>query len=139
MSPRKVILSMTALCLAVLGLIAGAQFNSTDASTSVLTSSAAASPAVIFTNAGAIPIADATAGGPGTGNPYPSNIAVAGLGTITDVNVRLNGVSHTFPEDIDVLLVSPAGTKLIIQSDAGGATPVTGRTYTLDQTSASPL
>lgn len=134
MSARKVILSMTALCLAVLGLIAGAQFNSTDASTSVLTSSAAASPAVIFTNSTQITIADA-----GTGTPYPSTIAVAGLGTITDVNVRLNGVTHTFPDDIDVLLVSPAGTALVIQSDAGGGGDITNRTYTFDQSAAAQI
>ncbi len=53
--------------------------------------------------------------------PYPSSIAVTGLaGTITDVNVTLNGFTHVRPEDIDVLLVAPDGTNLVLMSDIGG-------------------
>ena len=86
--------------------------------------SASATPCgttTVFNNAAAITINDAS---PAT--PYPSNIAVAGLtGTITKVTVALNGVSHTFPDDIDVLLVGPGGN-LIIMSDVGGSTAITG-------------
>ncbi len=33
----------------------------------------------------------------GAADPYPSNVTVSGLtGTVTDINVRLNGLSHTF-------------------------------------------
>ncbi len=53
---------------------------------------------------------------------YPSNIAVAGLGgTITKVTVRLNCICHTFPDDIDILLVGPGGQDAIIMSDVGGS------------------
>jgi hypothetical protein len=41
----------------------------------------------------------------GPASPYPSDINVAGvLGAISDVKVTLIGVTHTFPDDIDVLL-----------------------------------
>src|SRR6476620_4296246 len=75
-----------------------------------------------FTNATAIPIADGDSSlGPGVGNPYPSTIAVSGLsGTVTDVNVRINGLTHTFPDDVGFLLVAPNGARMVIQTDAGG-------------------
>ena len=55
-------------------------------------------------------------------SPYPSNIVIEGLtGTITDVNVTLNGFSYVRPEDVDVLLVAPDGTtSLVVMSDIGG-------------------
>jgi len=53
--------------------------------------------------------------------------------------VTLNGLSHTFPDDVDVLLVSPSGQKVVIMSDAGGGTDVTGVTLTLDDAAATAL
>jgi len=41
-------------------------------------------------------------------------------GPISDVRVTLQGFSHEAPEDVDVLLVSPTGTGVIVMSDAGG-------------------
>ena len=55
----------------------------------------------------------------GVGTPYPSNITVSGLSTsIAAVTVTLSNLTHTFPDDIDLLLVSPSGRKMIIMSDA---------------------
>ena len=54
----------------------------------------------------------------GMASPYSSNINVAGLtGKIASIAVSLKGINHTFPGDIDVLLVSPTGQKMIIMSD----------------------
>ena len=76
----------------------------------------------------------------GPASPYPSNIAVAGLtGTVNKVTVALNGLGHTFPDDVDVLLVSPSGQKVVIMSDAGGGTDVIGVTLTLDDAAATAL
>src|SRR3954453_7864864 len=51
---------------------------------------------------------------------FPSRIGVAGLpGSITNVKVKLFGVSSLFPPDIDVLLVSPGGRGVLLMSDAG--------------------
>jgi subtilisin-like proprotein convertase family protein len=56
-----------------------------------------------------------------TSTPYPSTINITGLtGTITDVDIVLNDVGHPFPEDLDVLLVAPDGTNLLLMSDTGG-------------------
>jgi subtilisin-like proprotein convertase family protein len=80
-----------------------------------------------FSNPASISIPDS-----GPGAPYPSNISVALGGAITKVTVRLNNLSHTFPADIDILLVGPGGQNAIIMSDVGGGDDVTGVTLTLD-------
>jgi subtilisin-like proprotein convertase family protein len=88
-----------------------------------------------FSNAGAITINDAA---PAT--PYPSNITVSGAPTtITNVTVKLNGFSHTFPSDVDVLLVSPTGRKMIIFSDAGSSIDASNANITLNDAASSAL
>ena len=80
----------------------------------------------------------ATSGAPAT--PYPSNIVVAGVvGSVTKVTATLKNVSHTFPDDIDVLLVGPGGQKMLLMSDAGGDPDVVNATYTFDDTAAGTL
>jgi subtilisin-like proprotein convertase family protein len=57
----------------------------------------------------------------GAASRYPSPISVHGAGTtISEVAVRLGGVSHTRPDDLDVLLVGPTGQNLILMSSTGG-------------------
>ena len=77
---------------------------------------------------GAITINDA---GPAT--PYPSTCVVSGLsGSISDVNVQIAGLSHTYPDDIDMLLVSPRGQNAIFMSDAGGQFDLVNCDLTID-------
>ncbi len=91
-----------------------------------------------FANAAAITIPGTGTSGPAA--PYPSSIAVSGItGTVTKVTVTLKGISHTFPDDIDVLLVGPTGVKLILMSDVGGSADLTGETYKFDSTAAALL
>ena len=72
--------------------------------------------------------------------PYPSTCVVSGVtGTVSDVNVNLNGMSHTYPDDIDMLLVSPDGQNAIFMSDAGGGNAVVGCNLTLDDEAATVL
>jgi hypothetical protein len=63
-------------------------------------------------------------------SPYPSPIMVSNLnGPISDVNFTLRqyttrpdetpGQEH-FPEDLDILLVAPNGSNVMLMSDAGG-------------------
>ena len=94
-----------------------------------------------FSNNTGIVIGDGSAAAPGTGAPYPSSIIVSGLaGTVTDVNVRVQGLSHTFPDDVGLLLVSPGGTKyMVIQSDVGGGTDAVNVTYTFDDQAAAGI
>jgi subtilisin-like proprotein convertase family protein len=70
----------------------------------------------------------------GIASPYPSTINVSGVErVIAKVSVTLDGLSHTYPQDLDVLLVSPAGQNVLLMSDVGGATPgVSGVTLVFD-------
>jgi subtilisin-like proprotein convertase family protein len=61
----------------------------------------------------------------GNGTPYPSAIVVSGEpSNITNVTVNMIGATHTFSDDIDVMMVGPGGTTadaLYLMSDAGGS------------------
>lgn len=75
--------------------------------------------------------------------PYPSTINVTGLPTTIDgVKLTLNGYSHTYPADVDILLVSPTGRKFIVMSDAGesfGSVIGTPVNWTFDDAAPSVL
>ncbi|MFN2444780.1 MAG: proprotein convertase P-domain-containing protein [Vicinamibacterales bacterium] len=73
------------------------------------------------------PVAVPATGTLGNAGPYPLNLVVSGFtGTIGRLAVRLHDVSHTFPGDLDVLLVGPGGQKVILMSDAAGGDDVEG-------------
>jgi subtilisin-like proprotein convertase family protein len=88
----------------------------------------------------AIPASGSGASTGAPASPYPSNIAVAGLtAPISKVAVTLYGFSHTFPDDVDILLVAPDGSKLVLLSDAGDTNDLNGATITLsDDAVAAP-
>ena len=66
----------------------------------------------------------------GNGTPYPGTIAAAGLPAsgsgVYVSSVTLNGFAHTYPSDVDIILVSPTGARVVLMSDAGGASGVSG-------------
>jgi len=77
---------------------------------------------------------------PGTATPYPSEITVSGLGsTISDVDLQLKGFSHTYPDDVEMLLVGPAGQNAIVMADVGGSIPARNITLDLDDEAAIAL
>lgn len=73
-------------------------------------------------------------------NPYPSHRTIVGLpGTITKVVLNLYHLSHTFPKDIDMLLVSPTGEACLVMADCGGSFAVSNLNLALDQDAADAL
>jgi len=89
-----------------------------------------------FSNPANIAVPGAGTSGPAA--PYPSTIAVAGVvDPVARVTVSINTASHTFPDDIDVLLVGPTGARIILLSDAGGSNDATGQTWTFDDSAAN--
>ena len=76
----------------------------------------------------------------GLGVPYPSALNVSGMGgVISTVTVELRSISHTYPADMDVLLVGPNGQKAMILSDVGGSTVISGVTVTLTDAASTSL
>ncbi|MEA3211410.1 MAG: hypothetical protein QOE70_4467 [Chthoniobacter sp.] len=73
----------------------------------------------------------------GNGTPYPSTLTVAGAGTSAGkVTVTLSNFSHTYPEDVEFLLVSPAGKKVLIMSRIGGSVDAVNLNLTFDDDAA---
>ncbi len=79
----------------------------------------------IFTNSANITIND-SASPPTIAAPYPSTITVSGMpNSMSNLRVTIIGLTHTFPDDIDIILVGPQGQRSILMSDAGGGGDVT--------------
>ena len=54
---------------------------------------------------------------------FPSVLSVSNVvGALVKVSVTLSNLSHSFPDDLDILLVSPAGDRVLLMSDACGGT-----------------
>ena len=92
-------------------------------------------PAVnVFANTADIVIPDH-----GEATPYPSSINVSGVsGLIDNVTVTFTNFSHSFPDDVDILLAGPAGQTVLLTSHAGDV-PVTNISLTFDDSAASFL
>ena len=89
----------------------------------------------VFSNPAPIAIQDS-----GPANPYPSNISVAGLsGNIDNVRVTLNNMSHTFPDDIDIILQAPNGQQMLLMSDTGGGADLVGVTLNFSASAGGGL
>ncbi len=89
----------------------------------------------LVTNPAPISIPDS-----GAATPYPSTIAIAGLpGAISDMNVTIHNFSHTFPDDVGIVLVGPTGTALMLQDGAGDDPDMESVTYTITDFGLSQL
>lgn len=92
-----------------------------------------------FSNTASLPMSGAS-NGEGTGIPYPSIINVSGVpGTVVSVTATLNKLSHSFPEDLDILLVGPEGQNVMLMSDAGGSRGISNVNLTFSDSGSSGL
>jgi uncharacterized repeat protein (TIGR01451 family) len=88
-----------------------------------------------FTNSTGIIIPDS-----GAGNPYPSVIVVTNItGVVSKASVTLNGFTHSFPHDVNAMLINPSGQKLILMGHVGGPYSVTNLTLTFDDGASNSL
>jgi subtilisin-like proprotein convertase family protein len=60
-------------------------------------------------------------------------------GSISGLTVTLTGLTHTYPADLDVLLVGPTGQAVLLMSDAGGAADISNVALTLSATATAAL
>ena len=91
------------------------------------------SQTIPFLNANVITINDNAAA-----SPYPSTITVSGVsGPVNKLTVTLRNLSHTEPDDLDILLVGPNGAAVMLMSDAGGSPTINNVTITFDDAAAA--
>ena len=77
-----------------------------------------------FSNPNVIQIRDSNSP-PTTAKPYPSSISVTGAATITKLTASIFGLWHTFPDDVDLVLVGPTGAMCLLMADCGGGNFIT--------------
>ncbi|WP_377320957.1 hypothetical protein ACFJIY_17915 [Pimelobacter simplex] len=76
----------------------------------------------------------------GPATPYPYQRTVSDQpGRITDVDVVLSGSYHTYPDDLDILLVSPAGASVVLMSDVCSSADLVGVNLRFDDSAAAAL
>lgn len=82
--------------------------------------STVAAGTLTFSNTNAIVIND-SASPPTIASPYPSPIVVSNIvgAYVTKVTVQIHGFAHTFPADVDVVLVGPTGTNAVLLGNVG--------------------
>jgi hypothetical protein len=69
----------------------------------------------------------------------PLNFNNGNLSRIVDLKVTLGGLTHTFPADLDFLLVGPGGANLEFWSDAVGSLPISNGNFTIADSAALVL
>lgn len=73
-------------------------------------------------------------------NAPQSDITVTGLtGVVTDVNVFINGFSHTNPDDIEALLEAPFGQTTVLMNDAGGTDDISNLDFIVNDQGIGPM
>ena len=116
-SNRTLVYSAAVLCLAVAALLYGAEFNTTDASTSNARAAdkkqTSLAPAATFPGTGVGPIPDGGATcAPSPGAPLNVSFAVTGMTaplTVVQLDLTFNP-AHTWVGDLDVTLKAPGGS-----------------------------
>jgi hypothetical protein len=96
---------------------------------------ATASASQIFNNSAVITINDGDCGmsNQAKATSYPSQVTVGGqTAGVTDVDVVIHGLSHTYPKDIRMLVVAPTGQRVLLMHEVGGLTSVSNDTLTFD-------
>jgi hypothetical protein len=86
------------------------------------------------------PIAIPAEGTSGAAHPYPSATSCfVNVGVVRSISVTINDFSHSFPDNVDIVLVGPTGLAVVLMSDVGGGTAVSAIDITFSDTAAAPL
>lgn len=111
-----------------LAFVTSAEIDPTPQNNSVMVSTRVINNSGAFGTATPISIAEF-----GPGNPYPSAVFVSGLtSAVFHLRVTLTNLTHSYPDDIDLLLVGPQSQSVLLMSDCGGDVPFNGVTLTFD-------
>ena len=90
---------------------------------------------VSFANSGSMIIPNK-----GAASPYPATINVSGVaGTLSKLGVTLSKLGHAYPNNLDILLVSPTGQQSLLMSGAGSHIAINNVTLTFDDTATAKV
>jgi hypothetical protein len=144
LSTRSVVLfGAMLIALALIVLVIGTSAKPADAATTIVTKTFS-NQGQILIPAGAVPGSFSSCStGPTVGSaaPYPSQKSVGAFPSgshIRDVNLTLKNYSHTFPDDVDVLL-GHKGVNRTVMSDVGTTLDVNNITLKLDDEASTKL
>jgi hypothetical protein len=99
-------------------------------------------PEQILIPAGAIPANCGSGPTQGKAGPFPSRLRIQDFpagSTITDVNLKLRGFTHTFPDDVGVILSKGVQPGRLVMEHVGDGDNVSDITLTLDDEAANDL
>jgi subtilisin-like proprotein convertase family protein len=102
-------------------------------------STALATPAMAADFVFAGPVAIPASGTAGPASVFPIQFNVSGLGTVLDVNLTLTGLTHSFADDLQILLASPTGTMVGLMVNAGGTANFRNTNLTFDDQAPTAL
>jgi len=89
----------------------------------------------VYTNSGTITIYDNA-----PAFPYPSSVRVTCVPeTVKRATVTLRGFTHSYPDDVDIMLATPDGRCVLLMSDAGSGNLANNINITLDDSAAAAL
>ena len=84
--------------------------------------------------------APANTDGQGPAEAFPSTVEVTGAPTSGfKVTVTINALTHTFAADLDMVLVSPSGTQVMLMSDAGSGFDFMSTKVTFDDAAVAAI
>jgi subtilisin-like proprotein convertase family protein len=76
----------------------------------------------------------------GAAAPYPSTISVSGVqNEVLDLRVNLYGLTHSYPDDIDIFLIAPSGKIVGLMSDSGGNSGISNTDIVFKGSASSPI
>lgn len=85
-------------------------------------------------------INDAFAGGIAEASPYPSvQYIESAITSLASVTVEIEGLTHSNPDDIHIVLISPSGTKVKLMQNCGGTVSISDVDLVFDQAAGSNL
>ena len=141
LSARSVVLfGAMILALALIALSLGTSARQADAATRLVTKTFTNSGQILIRADAVLPECTTSVSGPAT--PYPSekNVSAFPSGShIRDVNLTLKNYTHTFPDDVDVLLKKGTHNRTVMSDVGGGSPGVSNITLVLNDEATSAL
>lgn len=94
---------------------------------------------VTFSNTTQLGLVNSGPNPPYISSPYGTSINVNGLSGNKAVRIGFKGLTHTYPGDLDLLLVGPGGQRMTIMSDVVGTNDADNIDFSLSDSAASLL